>query len=493
MDMRLPALSERDGSAIPAAADEGAAVEGAAAEEKAGPRSRILAGSLAALLAAWIFCRPPVERTLSEPAIFLMSVRYACLTLAAGFAGALIPFQRARSEWGFLSGAAPYKAALSWTLFPPAILLLREQSMWALPVVTAASAALAICLRKTALHPPLPPAAWIAYKRETPYFAEPLRFLPRRRMAVLSSLCFHATVLVLLLPSVLAGSVLLAAGAFGPASQVAGWNADPEEPRKGRTRSAQRLAMGTVLTILITAMALLPWLPGKNVPPGSLSAQDRAEAAAKAKETKTASAGVRADGYRALILWPAPEKTPMVLPPVPHPAQPKPSRFSSPLVIPFTGPYWYSREPGRWPGANAHVAHGSPLTAMIRSSDSRPLLMAAHQQLGAPIDLTCCSRIEVAIRNGDLRPGSLALGLYFTDSTLPGKPSQFLDAQPILSNRSGSFSAGHAPEDEILSFPIRNDGQIRKFDEITVVYLAGVAHSTDGAKIAIRSFTLFPR
>ncbi|MBT9331124.1 hypothetical protein [Paracidobacterium acidisoli] len=500
--MELPVFSKSDASADPSSAPE--------------TRARILCGTLAALLVVLAFCNPPAH-ALSGPAIFLLAAGYICFATAAGFAGALIPRRRkselgpeGESEWDLkrsperifericLSGAAARGAALSWILLAPAVLLLREASMWALPVTAAASAALAVCLRRAAPEETSPSAVWMTYRQETPYFAEPLRFLPRRRMAVLSSICLHGTVLVLLIPAIFAGSVLLAAAVFGPAAQVAGWKAAPDEPRKNAVRATLRLTLGTVFALFILFLAMLPWLPGGTIPPGMAAVQDRAQAAARAASAaaKEASAGAPEKGFRAMILWPAPEKKPVVLPPVPHPVRSPLSRLSAPLVIPFNGPYWYSREPGKWPGANAHVAHGSPLTTKIHSTDWKPLLMAAHQQLGTAIDLNCCSRIELTIRNGDPHAESIAVGIYLTDSTLPGKPSQYLGAEPVLPGAEMGMDSGLSTarvREQTLTFPMRDEGRIRKFDEITVVYLTGMDHSTEGARIAVRSFTLFPR
>ena len=50
-----------------------------------------------------------------------------------------------------------------------------------------------------------------------------------------------------------------------------------------------------------------------------------------------------------------------------------------------------------------------------------------------------------------------------------------------------------SPVDEVLRFAVPSRAAIRKFDQITVVYLPGVEHWQVGAKVAIEQFQLLPR
>ena len=119
--------------------------------------------------------------------------------------------------------------------------------------------------------------------------------------------------------------------------------------------------------------------------------------------------------------------------------------------------------------------------------------MEAHQQLGAPLSLACCREIQVTIRNGDNRRGGVLLDMVLTDSSQPGKPSQILDPQPVLSSLPGRFALKAAPQEETLSFAIPENGKLQNFDEITVLFLPDPERAALGSKIAIHQFMLIPR
>ena len=92
-------------------------------------------------------------------------------------------------------------------------------------------------------------------------------------------------------------------------------------------------------------------------------------------------------------------------------------RITKPMVIPFDGVYWYFKAPDRRPQASAHVVKGSSLKANVRSTDALPLLMDGHRELGQAIDLSCCSRIEIAVQNADRRSGAIYLELWLRDKS----------------------------------------------------------------------------
>jgi hypothetical protein len=179
---------------------------------------------------------------------------------------------------------------------------------------------------------------------------------------------------------------------------------------------------------------------------------------------------------------------------------PSPSRTSlqglrmptKPMVIPFQGAYWYFRPRGHGPGSSTHVAHGNPLTMDIRSSDFVPLVMEAHQDLGAAIPLACCREIQVTIQNNDNTRGAIALGVLLTDSTSLGKPTLYLDQQPVLSAEPSHFSFKSLPALEVLRFAIPHHPKIQRFDEITVIVFPDSERARTGAKIAITQFALLP-
>ncbi len=119
--------------------------------------------------------------------------------------------------------------------------------------------------------------------------------------------------------------------------------------------------------------------------------------------------------------------------------------------------------------------------------------MAAYQNLGTSIDLTCCSEIEVAITNNDVRPGIIALGLRLADSSSIGEPSHDLGLRTIASSKPAQIPLNRPPVEEVLRFPISSSATIHRFDEITIFFVPAPERARAGAKVSIESFTLIPR
>ena len=210
------------------------------------------------------------------------------------------------------------------------------------------------------------------------------------------------------------------------------------------------------------------------------------------EKSRAANSASAISGYESIILWPVPEKKKLLAPP-PSGTSPQVVRMTKPLVIRFDGPYWYFRPPRTSPGLRAHVVHGSPLGVDIRSTDFVPLLMEARQSLGAAVQLTRCREIQVTIENHDNIPGRIALGVLLTDSTSIGKPTLYLDQQPVISTEPGHFSVKSSPVQEVLRFPVPSHSRIDRFDEITVIFFPDTERARAGAKIAIQEFELLPR
>ncbi len=146
---------------------------------------------------------------------------------------------------------------------------------------------------------------------------------------------------------------------------------------------------------------------------------------------------------------------------------------------------------------------GSSTKTQIRSSDRYPLLMEAHQKLDTPIDLGCCSGMELVVENADRNEGAIALELWVRKrSTAPQKggfrvaePIHYLGTAAIPSSEQPLILRGQGtsnPTEERLKFPVpaAMDGVL--FDEITVVVKTAPARARTGAQIAIRKFVLEP-
>jgi hypothetical protein len=129
----------------------------------------------------------------------------------------------------------------------------------------------------------------------------------------------------------------------------------------------------------------------------------------------------------------------------------------------------------------------------IHSTDRRPLSMEAHDNLGSLIDLNCCSKIQIAIRNADPYSETISLELILIDSSLPGKPSQSLGRVTVKSKRTRNLYEEESSTRETLNFVIPANPAIRRFDEVKIVFRLDAFRADDGAKIAIDHLVLVPR
>jgi hypothetical protein len=245
------------------------------------------------------------------------------------------------------------------------------------------------------------------------------------------------------------------------------------------------------VAICFTVLALIPWIASKSHDSNNVARKP-------ALITHEASeAAVPGSDYVGIILWPPPIKKTEIVPPRPHSTSFEIGKSSQPVVIPFDGQYWYFKAPSKKPGPRAHVAHGKAMYVNVRSTNSAPLLMEAYQNLGTAIDLGCCSEIDVAITNADIRPGTIALGIRLGDSDSLGDPSLDLGERTIVSSKAAQIPMNRPPVDEVLRFPIplpiARATTIHRFDEITIVFLSSGERARAGAKVSIQSFTLIPR
>ena len=165
-----------------------------------------------------------------------------------------------------------------------------------------------------------------------------------------------------------------------------------------------------------------------------------------------------------------------------------PSR--EPLVIPFSGVYWFMRAPARVPPVTSLIQHGSPDNLFYRSADRRPLVMEAHQHLGRQISLACCRAIEVDILNVDNYPDSVFVEALAVD-TSGGYPKRSLGIATVASTEF-KLSGERSPKVETLPYQIQSS-LLGSFDEITVRFHLSDTRNTRSARMSIQRFTLRPR
>jgi hypothetical protein len=325
----------------------------------------------------------------------------------------------------------------------------------------------------------------------------------RQASGVGAALCAQTGALV-----AFSGYPFTAALLVGTSSAVWTWSftvdASPDN-RKSASPSSRALVIAALATVF-TMAGLIPYLrhsrgirgfghpspyhAGHASSPGDRGGQPGYE---KKSEGSIAAAS---EGDPGIILWP--EKLTHTKLVAPRPALGgtllRSHRSAEPLVIPFDGAYWFFKAPEVHPPRTSRQAHGSPEMLDIRSTDRRPLSMEAHENLGSMIDMNCCSRIQIAIRNADRYPETVSMELVLINTTLRGKPSQSLGTMMVRSTRPWKlYDERSKPASETLNFVIPSHASIRRFDEVMVVFRLDAARADAGPKIAIDRFVLVPR
>jgi len=252
-----------------------------------------------------------------------------------------------------------------------------------------------------------------------------------------------------------------------------------------------------VLAFAFTLIVLLPYLKTMRFFPGlSLLLAKGGGAGRVIDKPKEVAAAPDSDGYSGIILLPPKEQQKKILAPT-H--REDPTRYSGhfvqPMEIPFDGAYWYFKSPDKAPRPTARVVHGSSTKVSIRSSDRYPLLMEAHQKLSNPIDLGCCSEIDITVQNADHHEGPIALELWVRKRSGPSAVGHYLGTMTIPSSERPMAMKSDAtglPPEERLSFPVPAAMGGILFDEITLVVIPAPARARLGAQVAIRKFVLQP-
>jgi hypothetical protein len=262
--------------------------------------------------------------------------------------------------------------------------------------------------------------------------------------------------------------VLLSAGAA-----VIAWRATAIDPRS-RSRPARVAAMAA-LAVLLVILGMLPFraVPRTTVPVEAAGNPDRLP-----------GDGVVADSYRGVILLPEIQHKVTLVPPLPALINNPFRENKKDLEIPFYGVYWFFRRPYTRPPRDSIEMHGKPSDLTFRSHDSRPLIMEAHQSLGAPFNVSCCGTIQLAITNRNHAPGSVSIELLLVNTSEDAKPSQSLGMLPVQS----AFGAN-----EVLDYPVPPSPAIEQFDEFTIRFHRPMLLARESPNVSIDGFTLKPR
>jgi hypothetical protein len=281
----------------------------------------------------------------------------------------------------------------------------------------------------------------------------------------------------LIVTLVMAGAIFSAVLLAFPTSVLC-WRAQSWIPQEGKLTG---LTAAAAVMLTVAGLSQFLALGGGSAPAGAGKSSGDSE---PASESDTGS-GV--GEFVGVILIPNVEKHVTLVPPLPSMSR-KVFRKDddNPLTIPFYGVYWFYRFPAVRPPATSVTLHGKPEDIRFRSSGYVPLTMEAHQNLGKLIDVSCCSRIQVAIHNLDrvdnsqhaAGPNRVQLSL---GNTTARQPAESLGMDPI-----------DGAEHQVLDFPLRPDLHLRQFDELTVRILRGWTMS-QSARISVERFVLVPR
>ena len=259
------------------------------------------------------------------------------------------------------------------------------------------------------------------------------------------------------------------------------------------TRSNAKLAF--TIAVVLTAIGLLPYISygsgGYAAYPGNNGAQ-QTRSQLESRQSSPEDTG-SPDAYSGIVVLPKTQVTKLVAPPTIALGESLTPQARKPLVIPFDGVYWLFRAPDTRMPKQPHKIFGTPEDLDMRSTDWHALSMEAHQNLGTFVDLGCCRRIRVAIRNADHYPGTVSLELIVSNTSLPGKPSQSLGTEIVHSTRPWKFHDDRPPTNEVLQFEIPGQSQLNRFDELTVIFRMTSHRSFSAARVGIEQFVLVPR
>lgn len=468
-------------------------------------------GLLAAGAVALLACHLPLLHTVSWGELITSAIACVLEVLLASAAAvwaicAISPRSIARSTRRFIL----------WTSLPvlwvaPLALLIRENSPWAIVIAAVLVASVIKSVRLT------PDPKMTDVLANFPGVQEPPVHDPNRNPFSLldtapsfrrqlfdgsAVLCAEAGVGVAFARYPFAAAVLVSA-----ASAAWSWSYTKEASPDNREPSARvsRALWIVALVIVVTAIALLPYLPhafgigGFGGPSRHRARQGFPQGEPGGQQSRErefeASAGPTTEGDPGIVLLPEKlTRTKLIAPaPIIANSQLTGHRSANPLVIPFDGVYWFFKAPDVHPPRTSRQAHGSPELLDIHSSDRRPLSMEAHDNLGTLINLDCCSKVQISIRNADPYSDTVSLELILIDSSLPGQPSQSLGRVVVKSHRTWNLYGEQPLTREELNFVIPTNPAIRRFDEVKIVFRLDAFRADDGPKIAIDHLVLFPR
>lgn len=420
-----------------------------------------------------------------------------------------------RDRGDALARALRTSATAVW--FAPAIILLTQLS----PAALAASLVLVVSATRLLYsewrlafpsepsEPEWAPADRLFHEDEPP---PPL--LIRQLLPALSiSFCLQSAGTAILLQIPLLAAALIAMGAaLLTIFAISGGAADGDRPRE-----LPRSMLGVVLTILLAAGMTIGGMSGsvrrhggnakspdlvedsrallRQLLYGEKPAADKAQDVPGSKDAKEQAPALPLEtspipdgSFPGVILVSETRPVTRLVAPVPA----RRGLFGStarPYSILFDGEYWMYRWLYHRPPVNSFLRKGTPAAVSFSTTDHWPLLMEARQRLDQPIDLHCCDKVRVEIRNADRYPGTVWLDLF----AMAGEDVSRSLGSAQLQSRPDLLHDPVQPVAELLEFTIPEDAALPACDLLKIVFRRDRSRMDKSARVAIDRFVLVPK
>lgn len=462
----------------------------------------VVAGVMAASVALNLVCSSMRRGTLSAISLPLLSASLLfTAAMVCGFVARAI-YQRLLRGTQMVTTPVIRAACLTALWIPSWLLFVATSS----PLMIAAAALCLACMGTLLKRCKLDESSEIIYAAPhqpgTPFLFEDGMLARKLLPSILLVLLFDSAVAL-----AAARWFFLASAATAAFAGVLAWRATLS-PAAGMPARKILSGLGqsafVAAAFALTIVALVPYLKA-----GILAFNPTILKKAPPQGGPEASGDLSTKGYVGIILLPLKEQKKKIVAPVRREFVPHFGvKISDPLEIPFDGQYWYFKWPDKRPRPNARVVRGSSTKTQVSSSTRTPLLMEAHQRLIDPMDLGCCSAINLVVENADQLSGAISLELWVrklpepkllpkqrSDFSQPEGAPHYLGTAVIPSSGlpiADRPNASGKIVEETLSFPIPAGLSGMVFDEISVVVKTAPERARMGAKVAIKKFVLEP-
>jgi hypothetical protein len=441
--------------------------------------------------------------------VVLRAIIYALAACAAGAAITLVLYLGARQWEGEDVLRATLRTSRAAIWFAPSIILFSALS----PAAIAAAAVLIVSATRLLYHewrrshptprpPALPPGPFALAQAPDPNFWREVA------PSVTASLSLQTAITALMLHvPLLAGVAFAMFLSLGTAFAMTR-RPPHQRPPESLPRSLVGVLLTLVLAIGLTVGGMLPGMmhgDGSGFGFGNGSGNGAATAAPppapkpegggtndRPDFSKFPDAGAAEGGFPGVILWPEIKPYATLIAPMTQRADGLGTVEVRPMIIPFSGEYWMFRWPFAKPPRTSYFQRGSPANLSFKTTDHRSLQMEARHQLDQSIALDCCSRIQLAIRNADRFPNTIAIELVLIDNERSGPPMVSLGRE-LVSSVPDLRHDPVAPVAETLSFTVPGSAPIAAFNEFKIVFQRDRRRADQSAKVSVERFILMPR